>query len=119
MEHGHPENPARTAIAVPAAAAALAAFYLAAALLAPTLVPIACVAAVVGACSLVLAHRPAPGLRAALAVVAAILFAGFAVAWLLSGHPTGGFVWTVAALFLLPLPLIPWLYARTFGRDRD
>ena len=52
-------------------------------------------------------------------MVLAPMAATLAGAWLLSGHPTGGFVWTVAALFLLPLPLIPWLYARTFGRDRD
>ena len=29
----------------------------------------------------------------------------------------GGFVWVLLVLYLLPLPLIPWLYAATFERS--
>lgn len=103
---------------MPATAAALAAAYLLAVLAAPALLPAVCAAVVVGACALVLAHRPSPALRVALVAIAALLAAGLAGAWLLQGRPTGGFLWVVTAVFLAPLPVVPWLYARTFRGER-
>lgn len=51
--------------------------------------------------------------RAAL-LVAAWLSIGVAGAWWWRSEATAGLGWTVGALFVLPLPLVPWLYARWF-----
>jgi hypothetical protein len=46
------------------------------------------------------------------------LGAGLAGVWLLRGAVIAGAVWVLVALVLLPLPLVPWLYHRTFdGED--
>jgi hypothetical protein len=42
------------------------------------------------------------------------LAVGFSGAWWWRAEPVTGLVWVVASLFLLPLPLIPRLFAATF-----
>lgn len=73
------------------------------------------VAAAVSGCALALARRPSARLRAAIAAIAAWLAIGLAGAFLLRAHAGGGFAWVLFVLFVIPLPPIPWLYARTFA----
>jgi len=100
--------------ALPIVAAGLAAAYLAAATLVPAGLSAVTVGAVLGSCALALVHRRSRGLVAALVVVAFWLALGVATAWLVRQEPRAGLLCIVGALFLLPLPLIPWLYAVTF-----
>ena len=44
---------------------------------------------------------------------------GLGGAWLLRHGSLLGLGWTLGVLFLLPLPIVPWLYAITFPRDTD
>ncbi len=81
---------------------------------APLLFPLVLVGAGSGACALALTRRPSRPLRLAVLLLAAWLAAGLAAAWLLRGRPVAGLLWVLLVLFLLPLPVIPWLYARTF-----
>jgi hypothetical protein len=86
----------------------------------PPLAPAVVIAGSVGACALALLRRPTRSLRLILAGLTLWLLAGHAGAWLLRGQPLGGFAWVLAVLYVLPLPLIPWLYWSTFpvGTDR-
>lgn len=102
---------------VPAAAVALAGGYLVAATLLPAVLPVIVVAAAIAACAAVLVRRPGGGLRRTLAVLTTWLAWGLAGAWWLRGAAIAGLGWVVVVLFLLPLPLIPWLYARTFAES--
>ena len=101
--------------AIPLAASLLAAAYLLAALAWSDLLPVVAGGAAVAACALVVHRRPGPPVRWALGAVAVWLGGGFAGAWLLRDAGVWGLAWLLGALFLAPLPLVPWLYARTFG----
>lgn len=98
---------------LPGVAAVLAAAYLALALGAPAFLLALIAVAVPAACAM------APDLTARrrwlVLGVGLWLAAGLAGAWWLRGEATGGLLWVVGVLFLLPLPIVPWLYARTFG----
>jgi len=98
---------------VPMLAATLAIAYLLAATLLPATLPLLAIAAVIAACAIVLTHRCFRGLVVALAAIGAWLALGLATAWLLPDSPRLGLLWITAFLFVLPLPLIPWLYSRT------
>lgn len=93
-------------------AAALAATYLALAFQAPACLLVATPVAMGAACALATARRPR--WRAA-AIVTAWLALGVAGAWWWRAEAATGLWWVVGALFLLPLPIAPWLYARWFG----
>ncbi len=80
----------------------------------PTLFPAVVIAASLGTCAFVLLRRPSRGVRLVLALVAVWLVVGHAGAWLLRARSLAGFAWVIVVLFLLPLPLIPWLYWLTF-----
>lgn len=108
----HAASPVRASL-VPVFAAALALALLAAPFW-PALFPVVIAASSVAACSLALARRPARPLVIAVAGLALWLVAGLAGAWLLRGHVIGGFAWVLAVLYVLPLPVIPWVYWRTF-----
>ena len=71
-------------------------------------------ATAVAACALVLARRPSGPLRAALVAIALWLAAGLGGALLLRGRTLPGFAWVLLVLYAIPLPLIPYLYAKTF-----
>ena len=76
-------------------------------------------AAAVSACALVLARRPSGPLRAALVAIALWLAAGLGGALLLRGRTLPGFAWVLLVLYAIPLPLIPYLYAKTFDHPED
>jgi hypothetical protein len=99
---------------VPLLTAALAAATLAAPFW-PPLFPIVLAAGSGAACALALHRRPSRALRFAVAGVIAWLAAGLGGAWALGGRPVAGLLWVLVVLFGLPLPLLPWLYARTFA----
>jgi len=68
--------------------------------------------------AVVLRTRPRARLLLGLVALAVGLGAGLAGVWLLRGAVIAGAVWVLVALVLLPLPLVPWLYHRTFdGED--
>ncbi len=96
----------------------MAAAYLLAALCLPALVPPVCAAAAVSAPWLVLARRASPRLRRTLVAVAVLVLVGLVGAAALAAERELGFLWLVLAGFLAPLPVIPWLYARSFEEDR-
>jgi len=73
------------------------------------------VAAAVAACAAVLTRRPSARLRFALAAIAAWLALGLGGAFLLHAHALRGFAWVLVVLYAVPLPLVPWIYAKTFG----
>ncbi|HVN75739.1 MAG TPA: hypothetical protein VMT19_05430 [Thermoanaerobaculaceae bacterium] len=73
------------------------------------------VAAAVSGCALVLARRSSLRLRVALAAIAVWLAGALGGAFLLSHHALRGFAWVLVALYAVPLPLVPWIYARTFA----
>jgi len=102
--------------AVPAIATAAAAAYLVACAAPPALAG-AVVLGSVAACALVLARRPSPALRRALAAIAVWQALGLAGAFLLRARPIGGLGWVLLFLYFAPLPVIPWIYHRTFPRD--
>ncbi len=77
------------------------------------------VAAFVAGCAAVLAYRPSPRLRLALAAIGAWLTIGLAGTFALRGHALQGLGWVLAVLYAVPLPLIPWLYAATFEPRRE
>jgi len=103
--------------AVPLVATVLAACYLIAALALTALLPVVAVAAAVATCAVALARRRQPGLGRGMLAIGCWLGFGFAGAWLLRDAPLGGLGWILAALFVAPLPIIPWVYARTFPED--
>jgi hypothetical protein len=101
--------------AIPAVAAGLALAYPAAVFLGPGFLPVVAAASAIAACALALSRRPNKALQRALVVIALWLAAGFVGAWVLRARPAAGAAWAVTVLFLAPMPLIPWLYARSFG----
>ena len=112
-----PEKPARSRFA-PLLAAGLALALLAAPFV-PALFPAVVTVASVAACGLAFARRPSRPLLLALVGVAAWLAIALAGAWLLREHPLGGLAWVLAVLYLVPLPVIPWLYWKTFQEHRE
>ncbi|HPC83027.1 MAG TPA: hypothetical protein P5234_07190 [Thermoanaerobaculaceae bacterium] len=93
------------------AAGALAAGYLALALFAPALL-LAAIPLVMGAaCTLAAGRKPR---RRAFLIVASWLAIGVAGAWWWRSDPSAGLWWVVGALFVLPLPIVPWVYAAWF-----
>ena len=103
-------------------ATALAIAYLVAVAVGPEALAAVTVAAAVAGCALALARRPSPRLLAALAAVALWLAVGLGGALLLRGRTVSGLVWVLLVVYLLPLPAVPYLYARTFDRpmgDRE
>ncbi|MEP0774213.1 MAG: hypothetical protein HRF46_07605 [Acidobacteriota bacterium] len=101
-------------IAIPGTAILLAGGYLVAALALPALLPVIAGGAALAACALVLTRRRTGGLAGVMLGIASWLAVGFAGAWLLRAAPVAGLGWILLILFLLPLPFIPWLYARSF-----
>jgi len=94
-------------------ATALAVGYLAAATVLPAALPLLTIAAVPATCAVasVAGRRRAHAI--ALAAIGGWLAVGVFVAWHLRDAPTAGLLWAVTFLFVLPLPLIPWIYSRT------
>jgi len=112
-----PEKPARPRFA-PVFAAGLALALLAAPVV-PALFPAVVAVASVAACALAFARRPSRALLLALVGLAVWLTIGFAGAWLLRERPLGGLAWVLTVLYLVPLPVIPWLYWKTFQEHRE
>ncbi|MDD5564072.1 MAG: hypothetical protein PHQ91_10185 [Thermoanaerobaculaceae bacterium] len=110
------DAPQRRAVA-PYVAGALALAYPAAVAAGPWALAGVTIAAAVSGCALVLVRRRSARLRAVLAAIAVWLAVGLAGALLLQPHAGGGFAWVLLVLYVIPLPLIPWLYARTFTRS--
>ena len=92
-------------------AGALAAGYLALALLAPALLLAAIPVAMGAGCALAAGTRSR---RRGAALAAVWLAVGLAGAWWWRSDSSAGLWWVVGALFLLPLPIVPWLYAAWF-----
>ena len=104
---------------VPLLALLLAGGGLASMLFAPELLPAVAVAAAALLSGTAVARRRSRGLVLALAAVLALLTIGIAGAWLLRDRPVAGLGWTLLVLFALPLPLVPFLYWLTFeGQSR-
>ncbi len=80
----------------------------------PMLMPALVTAATLGVAATVLARRPRARLRWTLAGIAAWQLGACAVAWALAGHAAAGLAFVITVLWLVPLPVVPWLYARTF-----
>ncbi len=100
-------------------ATALALAYPAAVAAGPWALAAVTIAAAVCGCALALARRPSARLRAAFAAIALWLAVGLGGAFLLRAHAMWGFAWVLVVVYLLPLPVIPFLYARTFDRPSD
>jgi hypothetical protein len=101
--------------AAPIVAAALALAYPAAVAVGAWVLAGVTVTAAVAGCAAVLTRRPSRALRMVLAAIVAWLVLGIGGAFLLHGHPVRGFAWVLVVLYAVPLPVIPWLYAATFG----
>lgn len=112
-----PEKPARPSLA-PVFAAGIALALLAAPLV-PALFPAVVTVASLAACALAFARRPSRPLLLALVGLAVWLAIALAGAWLLRERPLGGLAWVLAVLYLAPLPVIPWLYWKTFEEHRE
>ena len=111
------EKPARPPVAtLLAAGLALA---LLAAPFAPAIFPAVVTAGSVAACALAFARRPSRPLLLVLLGLAVWLATALAGAWLLRERLLGGFAWVLAVLYLVPLPVIPWLYWKTFEEHRE
>lgn len=104
----------RRGVTVPLCAGVLAIAYPAAAMAGVWAVAAVTVIAAVAVGALVLVRRPSPVLGGVLVAMALWLAAGLAGALLMPGHGLLGAMWVLLALYLLPLPVVPYLYARTF-----
>ena len=98
----------------PIVAVALALAYPAAVALGPGALAGVTVAAAAAACAAVLTRRRSARLRVALAAIAVWLALGLAGAFALRGHALGGLAWVLFVVYAVPLPVIPWIYAKTF-----
>ncbi len=107
-----PDAPHRRSL-IPLVAGTLALAYPVAVAAGPRALAGVTIAAAVGGCALVLARRPSRGLRIALVAIAAWLTLGLGGAFVLHARSLEGFAWVLLVLYLLPLPVIPYLYART------
>ncbi len=111
------EKPARRSL-VPVLAAGISLALLAAPFW-PAMFPVAVAAAGVAACALALVRRRSRLLLQALMGIAVWLLLGLCGAWLLRDRALAGLAWVLGVLYLLPLPLIPWLYWSTFQERRE
>ncbi len=102
---------------VPSLAVGLALAYLVTAASSTAGLALVCVAAAVAASALALLRRPSRRLRGLLAALAVWLLVSFGGAWLLRGSAASGAGWVLLVVYLLPLPIVPWLYSRTFAPD--
>ena len=100
--------------AAPLVAVALALAYPAAVAIGAWALAGVVVLAAIAGCATAIARRPSVGLRLGLAAIALWLALGIAGALAFRTHAIRGFVWALLVLYFVPLPLIPWLYARTF-----
>lgn len=100
--------------ATPVLAATLAVGYVLAAVLVPSLLAPLLVVAVLSACAIVLTVRRSRALVLAVAAIGIWLTLSLAGTWLVRGLPRLGPLWLLVVVFLLPLPLLPWLYWATF-----
>ncbi len=110
-------DPSRHGALTPIVAGALALAYPLAVAAGPWALAGVTVAAAVSGCALALARRPSARLRAAFAAIAVWLGVGLGGAFLLHARAVQGFAWVLLVLYVIPLPLIPWLYATTFDRE--
>jgi hypothetical protein len=83
----------------------------------PAALALVVAAATIAACALALRRRRTRVLLVVQTAIAAWLVLGLLGALLLRSHPISGMTWSLVVLFVLPLPIIPWLYARTFPKD--
>lgn len=109
----HPESGRRA----PLLAVLFAGAGLASMLFVPTLLPTVAVAAVALLGSAAAVRRRSRGLAVAIAAVSFLLAIGLGGAWLLRTSATGGLAWTLLVVFVVPLPLVPWLYAVSFDDE--
>lgn len=100
---------------VPVAVLAAVALY-AAALVAPALLPIGAAAIATGLAALVLLRRRSPVLVEVLGTLFVVNALTLAGVWIVAPRPRVGLAYVLFVLFLLPLPLAPWLYWRSFDR---
>ena len=98
---------------LPVCAATLALAYLLAAIVLPGALPAVVGASAVAACALVVTRRQSGTLTLTLVVIGLWLAIGLAGSWLSQGTSFQGLLWITAVLFLVPLLVIPWLYALT------
>jgi hypothetical protein len=113
--------PKRTGTVLPALAAAIAAGYLVTTVAASRFLGVVVVVAAVTLAASVLLDRPTRALRCVIAGIAIWLAVALAGSWLLRASPGTGAGWVLLVLYLVPLIVIPWLYAATFahpGPDR-
>ena len=110
-------EPSRRRALAPIVATGLALAYPVAVAAGPWALAGVTVAAAVSGCALALARRPSARLCAVFAAIAVWLAVGLGGAILLRAHTIRGFAWVLVVLYLLPLPVVPYLYARTFDRE--
>jgi len=85
----------------------------------PALFPVVVGVAGIAACALALVRRRSRPLLQAIAGIAVWLMLGLAGAWFLRDRALAGLSWVLGVLYLLPLPLIPWLDWSTFEERRE
>jgi hypothetical protein len=112
-----PKGQAMDRTALPVVAAALALGWVAGAVWMPDALPPLTVLAVAAAFGLRPAGRPAGRACLVAALVAAWLTLGFGGAFWLRAQPLAGLAWVVVVVFVVPLPVVPWLYARDFDEQ--
>ena len=106
------ESPGRSI--APLVATGLALAYPVAVAVGPGALAGVAVAAAVAGCAAVLTRRRSARLRLALSAIAVWLALGIGGAFVLRGHALHGLAWVLVVLYGIPLPLVPWLYAKTF-----
>ena len=95
----------------------LALAYLLAAFIGAPALAVVTILAALAACGTVLARRPSQALRLGLVTVGVWLAVSFAGAFALSRRPIAGLTWALLVVYVLPLPLVPFIYARTFPHE--
>lgn len=100
--------------AVPVAGVTLAVGFLLG-LVCPVLLPFVTAAALAAAAALALVHRGGRQRRLRLTVMGLGLYlaAVLSLCWWCGKGPVSGLGLVLGLVFLLPLPLVPWLYARS------
>jgi hypothetical protein len=119
-----PSKPPDHRLLVPGVAVGIAVAYVGAALGPVWLLAGVVVLAVAAVTALPLLRRPGRALALTVVATAVWLTIGLTTALTLRDRPVTGLLVTLGVLFALPLPIIPWLYARTFpqrspGSDED
>lgn len=104
---------------MPLVAAIGAALYLVAALWLPAAFPVLCGLLVSAAGATALRRRRSRRLRLAVVAAGSVVLVGCLGAAWLAAEPVAGFTWLVAGVFVAPLPLLPWLYARSFAEEEE